>query len=210
MHVGRRAELRPPPYGSGEVEPLGWACRSRMAGTMGEAMAVEPRDHVERRQFLKRAALVGTATVWATPLIQSMRTPAYAQYGPGHDISFVALLLQCGPKRYRTKFDGGSLAQECGRNFAVDACEDQLERHSRGIEQDCPPGVSASHGPNGSVVVTLGSCRVDDFVVKSGQCCAGPGEAGEPPAGGTGAIVFPKPTSNCKDCTSQPPCPTSE
>lgn len=168
------------------------------------------RKPVERREFIKRAAVVGTAPVWASPVIQSIRTPAYAQYPPGHDISFVALLLQCGPKRYRTKFDNPNLDQECGRNFAVDGCEDQLERHSSAIEQDCPPGVSASHGPNGSVVVTLGDCCVVDFVVKSGQCCAGPAEAGEPPAGQCGgATVFPQPTSNCKDCTSQAPCPTT-
>jgi hypothetical protein len=170
-------------------------------------MGVEHRDPVERREFLKRAAIVGTAPVWASPVIQSINTPAYAQYPPGHDISFVAMVLQCGPQRYRTKWNNPNLDQECGRNFAVGNCADQLERHSDGIETGCPPGVSAAQGPNGSVVVTLGACRVDDFVVKSGQCCAGPGEAGEPPAGATGAIIFTRPTSNCEDCISQPPCP---
>jgi hypothetical protein len=173
-------------------------------------MSDEPRDAIERRQFLKRAAIVGTATVWATPVIQSMGPAAYAQGSPppGFEISFVALLLQCGAKRYRIKFDVENLGRpECGRNFMVDACADQLERGSPGIEQDCPLGVSAAEGPNGSIIVTLGACCVADFVVKSGACCAGPGEAGEPPAGQCGAIVFPQPTSNCEDCQSQPPCP---
>ena len=84
-------------------------------------MGVEQRNPVERREFLKRAAIVGTAPVWASPVIQSINTPAFAQYPPGHDISFVALLLQCGPLRYRTKFDNPNLDQECGRNFLVDA-----------------------------------------------------------------------------------------
>jgi hypothetical protein len=173
-----------------------------------EVVSDEPRHSVGRREFIRRAAIVGTATVWATPVIQSIRTPAYAQSPPdGHDISFVALLLQCGSERYRTKFDNPNLDQECGRNFMVDACADQLERGSSGIENGCPLGVIAAQGPNGSVIVTLGICRVDDFVVKSGQCCAGPGEAGEPPAGAVGVIVFPEPTSNCEDCESQPPCP---
>jgi hypothetical protein len=169
----------------------------------------EPRHSVDRREFIRRAAIVGTATVWATPVIQSIRTPAYAQSPPdGHDISFVALLLQCGSERYRIKFNAGNLGTpECGRNFAVGDCEDQLERGSAAIENDCPLAVTAVDGPNGSVIVTLGICRVDDFVVKSGQCCAGPGQAGEPPAGAVGVIVFPEPSSNCSDCESQPPCP---
>ncbi|MGH2554688.1 MAG: hypothetical protein ACRDHO_03090 [Actinomycetota bacterium] len=171
-------------------------------------MGIEQRDPVERREFLKRAAIVGTAPVWAAPVIQSLRTPAYAQSPPGHDISFVALLLQCGAERFRTKFNNPSLDQECGRNFAVGNCADELERGSGGIENGCPPGVSASQGPNGSVQVTLGDCCLADFVVKSGQCCAGPGQAGEPPAGQCGgSVTFTRPTSNCEDCISQPPCP---
>jgi hypothetical protein len=175
-----------------------------------EAVENKESKPVERRVFLKRAAVVGTAPVWAAPLIQSMREPAFAASPPpppGFDISFVALLLQCGQKKYRVKFDGGSLNEECGPNFAVGNCADQLDRHGNDIENGCPSGVSAAHGQNGSVLVTLGSCVVLDFVVKSGQCCAGPGEAGEPPAGGSNSITFPQPTSNCSDCVSHPPCP---
>jgi hypothetical protein len=176
-------------------------------------MTSERRNVLRRRDFVRRAALAGTAPVWAAPIIQSIRAPAYAAVYPvgGFDISFVALLLQCGTRRYRVKFDAnGGLGKVCGRNFAVGNCsdpDDQLSRGDPGVQNTCPAGVSATSGPNGSVIVTLGSCTILDFVVKSGQCCAGPGQAGEPPAGGTGSQTFPEPTSNCSDCVSRAPCP---
>jgi hypothetical protein len=45
-------------------------------------MSEEPRDETGRRTFLKRAAIVGTATVWVTPVIQSLGPAAYAQGTP--------------------------------------------------------------------------------------------------------------------------------
>jgi hypothetical protein len=168
------------------------------------------REPLKRRTFLKRAAIVGTAPVWASPVIQSIRTPAYAASPVGHgfDISFVALLLTCGGTQYRIKWDAdGSLSgPECGRNFAAGNCADQLGRHSAAVSlSSCPPGVSAS-GSSAGVSVNLGSCAVLDYIVKSGQCCAGPGQAGEPALPLSGSASFPQPTSNCSDCVSTPPC----
>ena len=42
------------------------------------ATHVEPAPNMTRRQLMKRAGIVGAATVWATPLIQSVVTPAWA------------------------------------------------------------------------------------------------------------------------------------
>jgi hypothetical protein len=38
------------------------------------------KQPVSRREILRRGAVVGGSVIWATPLIQSLMPPAYAQY----------------------------------------------------------------------------------------------------------------------------------
>lgn len=57
----------------------------------------ETSQGLERRTFLKRSAIVAGATVWATPTVQSLMSPAFAT-GTG----------QCPPgKLVRFKYDAG-------------------------------------------------------------------------------------------------------
>ena len=42
----------------------------------------EPDDGFDRRSFIKRAAVVGAATVWAAPTVQSLASPAFATGSP--------------------------------------------------------------------------------------------------------------------------------
>lgn len=126
-----------------------------------------------RREFIKRSAVAGGAAVWAPPVVQSITSPAFGQTiypPPGRDISFVALLLICDSTYHRIKFAAGG-GIECGRNFAVGGCRDQLRRGDAAVSDDCPRGVSAVFQPDGAVRVTLGTCSdpgLIDYVVKCG------------------------------------------
>lgn len=42
-----------------------------------------PESGVDRRTLLKRSAVVGGALVWATPVVQSIASPAFASGSPG-------------------------------------------------------------------------------------------------------------------------------
>lgn len=159
---------------------------------------------ISRREALRRGAIVGGAVVWASPVVQTIgMQKAYAQTTPAvTDISFIALLLNCGGTTYRVKwesdFTGGP--DECGNSFAIGDCN-PADFVGTADVSTCPSGVTAAVNPNGSVTVTLGSCTITDFIVKRGQCCAGPSEAGEPPAGGSGQVTFPIPSSNQGGCS---------
>lgn len=52
---------------------------------------------ISRRDIMKRSAVVGGAMVWATPLVQTMARPAFAQVGTPEFVnsSFVALVINC-------------------------------------------------------------------------------------------------------------------
>lgn len=154
---------------------------------------------ISRREALRRGAIVGGAVVWASPVLQTIgMQKAYAVTPVVTDISFIALLLECGTTVYRIKWDGDFTGppDECGPNFAIGNCP--AGDLPSGTTADCPTGVNASVNPNGSVTVTFPSdCQITDFVVKRGQCCAGPGDAGEPsaPISG-GSATFPVPNTN--------------
>ena len=168
-----------------------------------------PRE-LSRRAMLRRGAVVGGALVWATPVVQSIASPAFAAgtpQGNTQDISFVALLLRCNGTLYRAKFDApygsGTLTPtETGRGFAVDGCAEQLMRGDTSVSRQPPPGITATFNPaNGQLTVNLGTCTLLDFVVKCGipseptkVGCEDPGEDGNQPtigAGGlTGSVTF--------------------
>ena len=149
--------------------------------------------------------MVGGALVWATPVVQSLGSPAMAAGTKPNDISYLAVLISCAGKWYRMKWNTttlGTLSQETGGRFSVPGANRPL-LPSPGSVQDGPaPGTGATYNADGSITVTLGTgCTLTDFLVKRGQCVAGPGVAGEPPAGQTGgAIRFPGPTSNKTAC----------
>ena len=46
---------------------------------------------IPRRTLIKRGAIVGGTLVWATPVIQSLSSPAHAQVGPGSPLCAACL-----------------------------------------------------------------------------------------------------------------------
>lgn len=166
---------------------------------------LEPVEGVSRRNMLKKSALVGGTMVWAAPVVQSFTAPAFGDsHGTpqGQDISFVAILVQCGNFTYRLKWEINgdhtgleSADPECGNEFALGNCNPGDLDAATGT--GCPSGVSASfNSANGTVTVNLGSCTLLDYVVKCGQTCAGPGSTGNPavPTGGSATFApCPKP-----------------
>jgi hypothetical protein len=160
---------------------------------------------ISRRTLLRRGAIVGGALVWTTPVVQTLASPAVATGTQIGDLSYVAVLIRCNGAWYRMKWEVsffGSLGEDTGPNFAVPGSSDQLQPPGT-VEKGGAPGTSAVLNADGSVTVGLGAgCKLVDFVVKRGQCAAGPGQAGEPSAGQVGGSVhFPVPTSNKANCT---------
>lgn len=45
-----------------------------------ESHEARPQTGITRRDLLRRGALVGGTLIWATPVLQSLTPPAYAQY----------------------------------------------------------------------------------------------------------------------------------
>jgi hypothetical protein len=168
---------------------------------------------VTRRDAITRGIKTGagiTVISWSAPVL---RSTALAQNdgtpvpGGRFGISFIALLLNCDGKTYRVKFEDTNNfgAPECGPNFNTTDnsprgnCDDPFYRNDPSVEEGCPEGVSATQNSDGSVTVTTGGCVVQDFLVKCGQCCFGPGE-GNQPAAGLGPVTFQQCSAN------QPPC----
>lgn len=173
---------------------------------------------MSRRELIRRGGVAAGTLVWAVPAIESFTSPAFGAAAgtppptvvEGQAISFVALLLKCGGKLHRIKFEApfpsgtlrcatGAPAVEFGRTFAVADCGDQLRRGDRQVSAACP-SVSARFDPlTGSLTVDTGSCTLVDFVVKCGipsdpddQGCEDPGE-GNQPAGAlrtSGLVTF--------------------
>ena len=169
-----------------------------------EPGALDAALGISRRTLLRRGLLVGGTMVWATPVVQSFAGPAAAQGTPAVDISYVAVLIRCGATFYRMKWDAeqSGLSLDTGPNFEVPGCTDQLKPSAGQVADGSAPGTSAFLGSTGLVTVRLGAdCTLVDFRVKRGQCCAGPGLAGQPGSGQTGgSITFRVPTSNEEGC----------
>jgi hypothetical protein len=87
-----------------------------------------PEDGLDRRQMIKRAALVGGALVWATPVVQSIGGTAFATTGSpggggtGKGISELTVLINCSGTytwaKYTPQSNGGNFV-ECKANINV-------------------------------------------------------------------------------------------
>ena len=155
---------------------------------------------ISRRTLIKRSAIAG-GLVWAAPVVTNM-SPAFGQAAgtPGtQDISFVAVLVNCGGAIYRLKWEPGG-AFEYGPSFAVDGCSDQLLRNDSSIAAGAGSFSAASASFNsstGQLTVNLGTCTLVDFVVKCGvpsdpldQGCQDPEDRSQPNVGDTGSVTF--------------------
>lgn len=165
-----------------------------------ERGSVDASLGISRRTLLRRGAVVGGALAWTVPVVSTLAAPAAAAGTPADGVSFVAVLLEQAGKWYRMKWDvnGSSLALTTGPNFQISGGPTLL--NGQPIEKGAAPGVSAGVNANGSVTVSLGGATLHNFVVKRGQCNAGPGVAGQPGTGQTGSVTFPVPLSNLAGC----------
>ena len=72
---------------------------------------------LDRRQLLRRGAMVGGALVWATPVVQSLTPAAYANGSPrggGGAPSFVMLGLLCDNTYSSVKIENNGANGDCG------------------------------------------------------------------------------------------------
>jgi hypothetical protein len=147
---------------------------------------------ISRRTLLRRGAIVGGSLLWTTPVVQTLASPGLATGSQIIDISYLAVLIRCGGRSYRMKWEtsgDGRLLSEAGPSFVVPA-DNPLLPPSGSVADGAAPGTSAIRNADGSISLELGSgCTLIDFVVKHGQCVAGPGVAGQPAAGQTGGTI---------------------
>jgi hypothetical protein len=85
---------------------------------------------LDRREFIRKAARTGVATVWAAPLLTTVTAaPAFAQaYPEGKDFSYIAVCYSCdgGASRCCVKLDlnDQGFAQSCEEDdFETKKCE---------------------------------------------------------------------------------------
>lgn len=86
---------------------------------------------ISRRELLRRGAVVGGTLAWATPLIQSLTPPAYAQMGPSPG-TCAACYCWSGDKASPSKdfcTDDGAVGFQLNR----DACENWCKHN--GVER---------------------------------------------------------------------------
>jgi hypothetical protein len=160
-----------------------------------------------RRDVLTRGITgAGVATlVWTNPLIKTVALAQTSDGSPspggGPGISFVALLLDCEGTKYQVKFEDDN-------DFASAECDSDGVNTTKHCPNTwpaggCPPEEENVHATqsDGNVTVHLGEkCTVDDFIVKCGLCCEGPGDGNQPTGQSGDSITFVPCGSNREGC----------
>ena len=143
----------------------------------------KPADGIDRRQFIRRAAVAGAAVAWTAPVVRSVvGTPAFAKNvtGSPKDLSYIAVFYTCNGQSCAVKWDldtggaeGGSFElPDCGTNPGL-ACGD--------------PSLFSLSGGGGSMTVCLTQEAVDaGCTISGGVAKAGSSQStGNPCGGGT-------------------------
>lgn len=145
-----------------------------------------PQTGINRRQLLKRSAIVGGALVWATPVVQSLGGTALAATpSPGGTLapSWTAIVLDCGEAQYLLKF-GQDGSMSCGsgtglmdgssdsKQDGVCKLEEQLGYSLTSLYTSTPcPTVNATVDAGGLHISLPGStegCRIAAWTVHDG------------------------------------------
>jgi hypothetical protein len=90
---------------------------------MGSEPSERPRSEMDRRQFIRRAAVAGAAAAWTAPMVKSViGTPAFATNvtGSPKDLSYFAVFYTCNGQACAVKWNVGG-AVETG-NFNMPEC----------------------------------------------------------------------------------------
>lgn len=131
------------------------------------------KNRIDRRQFLRRAAVAGAAAAWTAPVVKTIvGTPAFAQgvSGSPKDLSYVVVFYTCtdSPGVCAIKWDLDTGGTEVG-DFAMPLCGDR----SGGVCGD-PSHFTISSG-GGSATVCLSEagvaagCSISSGVAKCGN-----------------------------------------
>jgi hypothetical protein len=138
-----------------------------------------PEDGLDRRQMIKRAALVGGALVWATPVVQSIGGTAFATTGsPGggggqQALSEVTIVLRCGTEGNYTYSWAKYLAGGNGTPAECSLSVNVAESNGSNPDPVCAAGevALAAQIPAGA---TLGSCATGSVDANGTLCVTVP------------------------------------
>jgi hypothetical protein len=149
-----------------------------------------PEDGLDRRQMIKRAALVGGALVWATPVVQSIGGTAFASTvgspggGGGNGApSYVFVFFDCGAEgNFVVKYGQDGTAEVCGatiQQVSDDGSQAVLDKFAAiyaahgPYESGCPTDVTSGLDPvDNDLVITLdgSGCTIVDWFLHDGSC----------------------------------------
>jgi len=134
-----------------------------------------------RREMLRKGAVLGGALAWSIPTVQTFgMAPAFAA-ATSHAISYVAMVLKCGDKYYRAKYevgggweDGGALPCGPGKKRSWPS-----EYSYSPLTEIMPlPSPSSSSGGNLRIDFSSSGCSVIWSITKCAQIC-NPGPTGQ-------------------------------
>jgi hypothetical protein len=152
----------------------------------------------DRRLFLKRAGVVAGATVWATPVIQSVASPAFAAGSPAQE---------CPPEkliRFKydvgTGFDSGLPSQTSESGECLVQVDDYYSTGTRAVGANgcfsdaggcsvCVSVVLSADNKTATVTVTGGT--INDVDIKGGSSNSPKGHCtdGDPSGDGSSAVI---------------------
>ncbi|MGH2628928.1 MAG: hypothetical protein ACRDHY_20000 [Anaerolineales bacterium] len=149
---------------------------------------IDPDLGISRRALLRRGAIVAGTVAWAAPVVQSFTSPAAGTTGspvpgPGN-ISYVAVLVRCGTACFVAKYEVGVGLDGCGDQERVNTpcCTDFSAAELGGCILSTPPdcGSLVANGDGSVTYSAPRGCIVTSYRIHCGQCCDGPGAAGQP------------------------------
>jgi hypothetical protein len=193
---------------------------------VGGEMVEETPAGMDRRQLLRRGALLGGALAWTAPVVQSISPAAFADGSPptggGGAPSYTMLVMRCGTS-YQSLKIGQDGSAECG----VSGGNGHSQRHAKQMIDaqlaTAAPGVTWASLVGDTCVlpdldvtpaglrVTHPGCTIVAWAVHDGagngcgQVSFGPANRGLPaysPTIGSASSLFPKP--QVTTCPSPP------
>lgn len=160
-------------------------------------------DGIDRRQFIRRAAVAGAAAAWTAPVVKSViGTPAFAKNvtGSPKDLSYIVVFYSCGgqPGAVKWNTDGGVETgnfnmPDCGGFSGIASGDPTLFTLAGGgssmticltqaaIDAGCT--ISGGVAKAGSFQSTSNPCGSGTI---SGNCISFGGVGTQPPTGGGG------------------------